>query len=136
MARLYRLTMTEDHLRALLKATEFYERISMGQFIEILDTVDPHLKQSIEGRDIAASFLRIARQHLMPGLTSDNAFYSIRSPEIHDDNRICYDFQQVVRHRLSWDKNPAGGWTVNFDKPWRTSEKVDLIQIEAVEVEP
>ena len=133
MSRKYRLTLTEEHLHALLKATEFHGRIAMGQFREIFDVLDRDFKLPRENRDQAEQLLVLARRYLMPELHSDNSYYSIRSRELHDDNRVMYDFLQVVRHRLSWDRHPEGGWTVNFDRPWRTSEKLDLVEIEILE---
>ena len=46
--RKYRLTLTDEHLYAILRGTEFFERIAMGQFREILDVVDPQFKLSRE----------------------------------------------------------------------------------------
>lgn len=34
--------------------------------------------------------------------------------------RIGY---QVQRHRLSWDRYPEGGWTVNFDEPYKVGKE-------------
>ena len=131
MARKYRLTLSEDHLHAILKGTEFFERIAMGQFREILDVVDPRFKIPIKDREAAEQLFTIARRYLMPDLKHDNAYWSIHSKEIPDSARICYDFLQVVRHRLSWDRHPEGGWTVNFDTP-RVTGPLDLVEIEAL----
>jgi hypothetical protein len=126
----YRLTgLTEKHLRAILKATEFFERISMGQFNELLDVADPHHKLTHEEREPAETYLALARQCLIPELKSNFAYWSIRSSEVHDDARICYDFLQVVRNRLAWDNHPEGGWTYDFDAPLRTSS-LALLRIE------
>lgn len=130
MSRKYRITLTEEHLYTLMKATEFHERIAMGQFREVLDVVDPGFQLSRENRVEGEYLLVRARRYLLPELTHDNSYWSIRSREVRDDNRVMYDFLQVVRHRLSWDRHPEGGFGVNFDPPWRTSEKLDLIKIE------
>lgn len=130
MARKYRLTFTEDHLHALLMATEFHERIAMGQFREVLEVVDPGFKLPHENREMAEQMLTIARRYLMPALATDNSYWGIRSREVRDENRVMYDILQVVRHRLAWDRHPEGGMTINFDRPWRSSEKLDLIEIE------
>lgn len=132
MARKYRLTLTEDHLHAIMRATEFHERIAMGQFREIFDVVDPGFHLSREDRDQAEQFLILARRYLMPELQSDNAYHSIRSTAIDDTNRVLYDILQVVRHRLAWDRKPEGDWTINFDRPMRTSAELDLIEVEEV----
>lgn len=130
--RQYRLTVTEDHLRTLMRATEFFERIAMGQFREILDVADPHHKVPHEARETAEEHLMFARTRLMPELGSPNASWSIHSHEVHDDARVCYDFLQVVRHRLAWDRHPEGGFQVSFDKPLRSSLRLDLPVIEGV----
>ena len=130
--RKYRLTLTDEHLYAILRGTEFFERIAMGQFREILDVVDPQFKLSREERDQGEQLLTLARRYLMPDLRSDNSFFGIRSPELTPEASICYDFLQVVRHRLAWDAHPEGGITINFDEPMRTSKKLDLVEIEAL----
>ena len=130
MARKYRLTLTEDHLWALLKATEFHERVAMGQFREIVQAVDPEHKLSRQSRDAAEMLLMVAKRFLLPDLRDDHAYWGIHSKEIHDDNRVLYDVLQVVRHRLAWDRHPEGGMTINFDEPRRTSERLDLIEVE------
>lgn len=126
----YRLTgLTEEHLHAILKATEFFERISMGQFQEILDVADPQFKVSHEDRETAEAYLADTRRCLMPELGSEFAYWGIRSSEVPDAARVCYDLLQVVRHRLAWDRHPEGGWTIGFDEPMQTS-RLDLVRIE------
>jgi len=131
--RTYTVTLTEEHLYALTRGTELFERITMGQFREILDVVDPQFKLSRKDRDTAEQLLVLARRYLMPELLTDYSYWSIHSKEISDDARVCYDFLQVVRHRLAWDNNPKGDWTVNFDEPRQTSS-LPLPQIAQSEV--
>ena len=37
--------------------------------------------------------------------------------------RIAWDIQQVIRHRIAWDRNPKGNITVDFDSPLKTSDE-------------
>jgi len=45
------------------------------------------------------------------------------SEKIHDVFRIAWDLQQVIRHRLAWDRNPKGGIQVSFDDPLKSSRE-------------
>jgi hypothetical protein len=124
----YTVTLTEQHLRVLLRALDFFQRIGKGQFKELFrlcvyfrrnwNALDPSVEDQLNA-------LRVV---LMPELKDPKEYHSIRSPEIEEDFRTAYDMQQVVRWRLAWDKYPEGGWTVDFDTPSQTGA-VDLIDV-------
>lgn len=126
----YELTgLTETHLRVLNRALEFLFRVGMGQFREVIDVADPTFKRRGKVQDKAEDLLRQVRELLMPDLTHPNSYWSIHAHEISDDYRVACDMHQVVRHRLAWDRNPKGDFTVNFDEPSRSSQRVGLIGI-------
>lgn len=120
----YELSLTKEQVEVLIQALDLYSRIGIGQFEEILDVYD-FSKISYESRDDV-------KQHMMSSKVlaghSMNGNYGIHNEEINDKFRIAYDIQQVVRHRLAWDRNPKGEITVNFDKP-RQISKMELPKI-------
>lgn len=131
MSQTYRVTgLSEQHLRVLVRALDFMGRMGLGQFKEVMGVADPAFKVGGDERAIAEKLLMQARSLLMPGLEATNAYWSIRSPQVSDDLRVAFDLQQVIRHRLAWDGNPKGDFTVDFDEPWRTSERVGLVRME------
>ncbi len=127
--------LTEAHMQSLLQALDFMNRMGMGQFRELFDLVDSEFKANKTERDEAEKLLFRARSIMMPGLNGPNNYHSIRSPTIKDTYRVLYDMQQVIRHRLAWDRKPKGDFTVDFDEPWRTSETLGLIEVVSEEVE-
>lgn len=57
------------------------------------------------------------------------AYHGIHSRTITDNARIAYDIEQVIRHRLAWDRQPEGGFQVDFDEPARSSSSCSLATI-------
>ena len=55
-----------------------------------------------------------------------NGSYGIHSDVVHDNARVAYDVQQVLRNHLAWKnlKSDSIGGTmgVSFDKPYQTSK--------------
>jgi hypothetical protein len=45
----------------------------------------------------------------------------------------AYDLGQVIRHRLAWDRTPAGGDGVAFSAPLRSARAVPLADIEQLD---
>jgi hypothetical protein len=59
-----------------------------------------------------------------------NAYHGIFSDKIPDEARVAWDLHQVIRHRLSWDDQPEGGITVNFDTPMKYGkEELAIIEM-------
>ena len=107
-------------------ALELYSRIGMGQLEEILQhCVFPNEKKPDDEQMSFYEKREDARRELerikcaLWALPHPHAYWSISSMEIHDSNRVAWDIQQVIRHRLAWDNEPNGGWTVQFDRPMR-----------------
>jgi len=59
--------------------------------------------------------------------------YGIHSLEVHDNARVAYDIQQVLRNWLAWKRHKSGSFGgimgVSYDKPYQTS-KLELPKIE------
>lgn len=127
----YRLLISEEQAAVVMDALELFMRIGMGQYGEILEHspfrsngTKPDVNRFCQARDSAESFLQAVKQ-VMTGLPR-NSYYGISSPDISDKYRTACDIREVIRHRLSWDKNPEGGMTVNFDRPFHWNHAVPL----------
>ncbi len=125
----YQITADEEHLAVIMTALDLYFRIGMGQFDRIRDVGKWWRKW--DEHNVGAYMDRA--HELLTGLPK-NAFHSIGSPRISDDFRQACEIYQMIRHRLSWDRNPKGGWTVNYDDPksFRMTDR-PLIEIERIE---
>lgn len=121
----YSLTLTEKQLQVIQSACELLFRIKMGQLSHVAEFFFHRPINDIlalrEGLDKLST--------LATGLDSHSASHGISSPEISDDARIAADVHDVIRHHLSWKKNPKGGWTVNFDKPRGRSDTERLPEL-------
>lgn len=127
--RTYTLKNLEvGHLDVIRRALDFYGRVGLGQFREVLRVPNPRTFD-VTAHQQAEVLLDVVRRLTMSDLTEGNSYHGIRSEKISDDFRVAYDVQQVIRHRLAWDRNPKGDFMVDFDEPYRTSESVPLVRI-------
>ena len=108
----YQLELTEEHLQTIVEATELLARINIGQLGDVADCI--HIK--IEG---GVSKLKDSLRNLEPLVTrmAPNAHLGISHERTPRVAKLAWEIYQSARYRLSWDKYPEGGFTVNFDKP-------------------
>ena len=127
----YCMTMTEDQARLVIRALDFFSRMRMGQFAELIDLV-----LTVEGDDIddyrkrrneAARILLEARDVLMPELRDMHSLHGSYSVYMFDDARAAWHTLQAIRSCIAWHNNPAGGWTVDFDKPFDDAPTVEAV---------
>jgi len=125
----YKITVTERQADIIIDALDLWSRMHMGQWNEILMFAKNH-----DCRFEAEKLIDVLRFicGMLPG-RSPSGYYGIHSKEISDSARVAWDLQQVIRHRLSWDRDPEGGWTVNFDTPMQSCEEEPLARIEKME---
>lgn len=111
---MYTLTLTEAQARVLSSACELLSRIGMGQIEECAEYIP---EEQIRKPDRLE--LKQALENLTPLATglSRGAYHSIAAAGWMA--RTAYDLHQVLRHRLAWDREPAGGIFVRFDEPHR-----------------
>lgn len=127
----YTLTISERQGDVLTWALDLFMRIGIGQVGEALTVADATFKKF----DPKWHELRTVMESISYHLTGiRHGGPSITNKEVVNDVfRVACDLRDVIRHRLSWDRHPEGGWTVNFDKPWGWSESEPLATIEALE---
>jgi hypothetical protein len=121
MTKKYTLTLTEEQAGILVDALDLYSRIGIGQFEECVRVFDHALELPIETRDACKASLDHAK-FVIAGLPSGGS-HGIHNPKVRDAFRVAYDIQQVVRHRIAWDRNPEGNRSlVHFDEPRQISK--------------
>lgn len=109
----FTITVNEQQAQLLVNALDLYSRVGLGQFEEV-GVVYYNAMTSFGLPDrLREAFItaKIAAGH------PSNGSYGIHSPEVHDKFRNAWDIQQVIRNCLAWDRNPKGGFQVNFDEP-------------------
>lgn len=101
-----RLTMTEEQAKIVSLACEFYARVRMGQFNEIvwhlLDIKIPG-EEYCERREKAEQLLLEARKPLYPDLHGVGHSYGIGK---FDDADLAFDVHQVIRHEMGNGRPP------------------------------
>jgi len=117
----YRLTFNEEQARLIVQAMDAYSRLSIGQFDAAIGSTWMHKILEVDRKEVEYHCNQLKK--IFTGMDHPGASYGIYSKEILDRARIAWDIQQVVRNRLAWDKNPEGGFTVNFDSPMKSSEQ-------------
>lgn len=124
----YTLHLNEEQARVLIKALDFYSRIGIGQFREIVSnfvfdwcSIFKHKEGYYKAMKLAEAHIDLAKKLLtkMP----HNASLGISSPETPETAKVAYDLQQVIRHKVAWTNNPEGGHTVDFHEPMKVSEQ-------------
>lgn len=129
MSKQYTLHLTEKQARVIVNALDLYSRIGMGQLKEVAyvlratqklnDNTDVEIQERSDQINIIRDRLEAISRYWMNG----SGYHSITSQKISDVFRVAWDIQQVIRHRLAWDKNPKGDITVDFDDALKTSEE-------------
>ena len=115
------LKVSEEQLRLIQHALNFYTRVGIGQFNVIKDhpTFERHLYNESKDengetdyghfhsvRDDVDSILHVARNVLYNDSSIDkNGSWGIHNPKVDDSCRDAYDLIQVIRHEF-WKQNP------------------------------
>lgn len=118
---LHELEFKEEEIRIILNSLDFYSRIWIGQYREIM--MDLRWYRNYKQLDDLDETLRRKfwkmRVILLPKLRHYDlsASHGIFSPDRDVKAAIAYDMQQEFRYRKAWFLNPEGGYTVDFGKP-------------------
>ena len=112
-------------IQTAIIALDFYSRIWIGQYKEILELSHWHMKDILQ-QDIQEQIivnLQYLRMKIYPNLGDDlNGSYGIFNPEVELTPGIAYNMQQVLRYTYAYAEHPEGGYTVNFSKPIATGQ--------------
>lgn len=99
----YVLELTEDQAKVVACACEFYARVRMGQFNEIVFNL--MMDQPFDGtwcdrRDEAEQILLEARKRIYPELHGIGHSFGIGK---FDDADMSFDVYQVLREKFPWN---------------------------------
>lgn len=110
---IYELTITGKQAETLQRACELYERLHAGQWFALEDILP--FKEGVHPTE----FERAMKEYIEPLIDTDKLFFE----------RVSGDLMSVIRHRLSWDREPQGGSTVAFQAPMQLgSEPLAVIE--------
>lgn len=117
---MYKITVTDEQAAVIRNALEFYARMGMGQFTEIL-----HLtyRKDVSSADRQDARELLDRVHKLLTKLPANAYNGILQDEVDDFFRVAWEVMQTIRHRLAWDECPEGNFQyVRFDAPYKMSK--------------
>ena len=140
--RLWGLTEIEvstEEAYILVQALDLYSRLRIGQWGDVINH-GPEVQFDVPDAGPPPSTGKDPVMHLPPGKCATyrtilknigaafinfvpTGSFGIHSDAVEDNARVAYDMQQVLRHRLAWDREPKGGMIIDFDTPWMTSTK-------------
>lgn len=147
-----KIEISDEQAYVIVEALDLFSRVLIGQSeevgsvmnkynvnmlnSEVLGDVGKQYTQSKPDKkayDAHHDFTNAIRslKHNLLGIHS-NGSYGIHSEAVHDNARVAYDVQQVLRNHLAWkhhkDGSFGGTMGVSFDKPYQTS-KLELPKI-------
>lgn len=99
------LTLTEEQAQIVSKACEFFARIRMGQFMEIVyNCLEVKQEHYSEKREALSRVLLHAREYTHPDL--ERTFGHSYGMGKYEDADRAFDVHQVIRHALGDDREP------------------------------
>lgn len=113
------LELTEEQALAVVKACDFFMRVNMGQFDEILSLF--RFSEGLNFTEIDQAHIKLNQVKFLLTKMSPGQFISASSPKLNQQAKIACDLHDTIRHFLAWEKQPEGGWTTNFNPPLNVS---------------
>lgn len=115
------IQFNKTEIYTIINALDFYSRIWIGQYNEILSNIRwyKNCSQLDNFEYEFKNLLMNIRHHLLPGLDNEGfyASYGIFSPEINYKSAVAYNMQQVFRYTVAYFEHPEGGITIDFNTP-------------------
>lgn len=100
-----KLELTEEQAEIVSKACEFFARIRMGQYMEIVhNCLDVKQEHYSEKREALSRVLLHAREYTHPDL--ERTFGHSYGMGKYEDADRAFDVHQVIRHALGDDREP------------------------------
>lgn len=119
----YTLTVTENQARIIAHAVELMSRIQTGQWFSFIDWLPQ--QHQFSRHELREKLQPVMTEHFSKTKPDNcpyvidgwNNNYNILAEYVPETARVAWDLQKVIEHRLAWDRNPEGGFTVDFDEP-------------------
>ncbi len=146
------IEINDEQAYVIVEALDLFSRILIGQAEEVgsvmnkysVNMLDSEVVGSVgnqytqhkpdkQAYDAHHDFTDAIRslKHRFLGIHCNGSF-GVHNEDVHDNARVAYDVQQVLRNHLAWKHYKEGSFGgtmgVSFDKPYRTS-KLELPKI-------
>jgi len=127
------LTMSENQARTIISALDLYSRLGIGQVDRVKEVLDRDFGRWKGDSNDIKLLLRKIKDYYFPEFKGGNGYFGIFQESCPEESKISWDLIQVIRYALAWHNNPAGGMTVDFGEPLRSSLKEDLANVKIKE---
>ena len=131
----YCLTMTEKQARTVIDALDFFMRMRIGQWDELINLCTTYEAgkdtEYLHRREVLSDRLFEARCIAMPELTR-NASWGVYKFE---QTERAFDVLKAVRSAIAWHYKPEGGYEVIYDRPCAINVAEEMPTCEVVEDE-
>ena len=114
------LELTSEQVNVIAQSLDLTSRLLCGNVEEIIPFIAKHIPKTINKTPRAIRYAKDIKLTLFPDLPLD-AGHGILSDKVPKEAKISYDIECVIKHALSWHRNPEGGWLVDFDDPINAS---------------
>lgn len=147
-----KIEISDEQAYVIVEALDLFSRVLIGQAEEVGSVMNKYSVNMLDSEvvgDVGKQYTQHkpdkkaydehhdftdairSLKHNLLGIHS-NGSYGIHSGAVHDNARVAYDVQQVLRNHLAW-KNYSGDSVmgtigVSFDRPYQTS-KLELPKI-------
>ena len=147
-----KIEISDEQAYVIVEALDLFSRILIGQAEEVGGVMNKYNVNMLDSEVVGAEGKQYTQhkpnkkaydahhdfsdairslKHNLLGIHS-NGSYGIHSEAVHDNARVAYDIQQVLRNYLAWKNHKessfGGTMGVSFDKPYQTS-KLELPKI-------
>ena len=125
--KLYNLQITEKQAKALMEATDLLQRVQLGQWKEIEDSLP--LKKPIDYEQLHNDLRLIGSilsNHMLDGIDGGASSLGIGHPSLPESNGILYDLYKVIAHKLCWERAVEEGIVESEDSPRKFMEMMTV----------
>lgn len=116
------LEMSEQTADRVYRALDFFTRIGIGQFAEVLDLARMGTLKRRDGLTVDLDELERGKRLLdelkytLLGF-APGASHGVHSQNVSPEVQEMWVLAKALRHRLAWDRNPEGNMMVSYDEP-------------------
>ena len=125
--KLYNLQITEKQAKALMEATDLLQRVQLGQWKEIEDSLP--LQKPIDYEQLHNDLRLIGSilsNHMLDGIDGGSSSLGIGHPSLPESNGILYDLYKVIAHKLCWERAVEKGIVESEDSPRKFMEMMTV----------
>jgi hypothetical protein len=125
--KLYNLQITEKQAKVLMEATDLLQRVQLGQWKEIEDSLP--LKKPIDYEQLHNDLRLIGSilsNHMLDGIDGGASSLGIGHPSLPESNGILYDLYKVIAHKLCWERAVEKGIIESEDSPRKFMEMMTV----------